>query len=173
MVSREHLLAAIVHEVDVCKHLFTKIPEGGFDYRPSEKQRSTLELLRYLALCGIEPIKAMNMGDWSEYSKREKELENMTPAEFPELMTQQAEELRTLLTTTTDEDLQTKIVKAPGAGELPLGTAILRTSYAWLVAYRHELFLRAKATGNQEINTANNWGGVDWKPKEKVEETEA
>lgn len=174
MVSRKSLIEAIVHEINVCKHLFTKIPEGGFDYRPSEKQRTTLELLHYLATCGIGSIPSMVTGDWEEYSKRVKKLENMTSTEFPKVMDQQAEEVRTALAEISDEDLQTKIVNAPGAGELPLGAAIMRTSYAWLVAYRHELFHRVKAAGNQDINTANNWAGVDWKPKEEVEEeTEA
>ncbi|MGE3802217.1 MAG: hypothetical protein AB7H80_14470 [Candidatus Kapaibacterium sp.] len=173
MIPREQLLDAILHELDVCKHLVAKIPEGGFDYRPSEKQRTTTELLRYLATCGIGPIESMSTGDWEHYNKREEGLKEMTAEEFPEVMEAQGEAIREAFTQISNDDLVNKIVKAPGAGELPLGTAIMRTSYAWLVAYRHELFLRAKASGNATINTANNWAGVDWKPKSQQVEEEA
>ncbi|MCB0710727.1 MAG: DinB family protein [Ignavibacteriae bacterium] len=174
MVPREQLLDAILHELAVCKHLVAKVPEGGFDYRPSEKQRTTIELLRYLATCGIGPIESMVAGDWEHYSKREETVKEMTAEEFSEVMEKQGEAIREAFTQISDDDFANKIVQAPGAGKLPLGTAIMRTSYAWLVAYRHELFLRAKASGNAAINTANNWGGIDWKPQNEVEEeTEA
>ena len=170
MVSRDNLLSAILHEINVCKHLVSKVPDDGFDYRPSEEQRSTTELLRYLATCGIGPIESMVSGDWGHYDRREEEVKEMKPEEFPTIMDQQGEAVRQAFTAISDQDLQQKIVNAPGAGELPLGTAIMRTSYAWLVAYRHELFLRAKSAGNSGINTANNWAGVDWKPRKQVEE---
>ncbi len=167
MISREHLLEAILHEINVCKHLFTKVPEGEFDYRPSEKQRSTLELLRYLATCAIGPIESMVGEDWNVYTKREEEIAEMEPEAFPAVMDRQAEAVREAFGKISDDDLLHKSVRAPGVGETLLGTAIMRTSYAWLVAYRHELFMRAKAGGNHAIGTANNWAGIDWRPKEE------
>jgi hypothetical protein len=32
-----------------------------------------------------------------------------------------------------------------------------------------QLFLYAKQAGNDKLNTANNWAGVDWKPNEEEE----
>ena len=170
MVSRKDLLSAILHEINVCKHLFTKIPEGGADYRPSDKQRSTLELLEFLATGAIGPMKSMAYNDWEEYAKLEKEMEGMRLEEFPEAMDRQAAQIQEVFSAISDDDLQRCILHAPGAGEMPLGSAIMRTSYAWLVAYRQELFLRIKAAGNYDINTTNNWVGVDPAPKEKVVE---
>lgn len=173
MISREDLLRALVHEANVCKHLFTKIPEGGMEYRPTEGQRSTFELLRYLATCGIGPIASYVEGDWKAYSQLDEEVQNMTPEEFPEIMDRQIERMQEAMNGISDQDLTTKKVMAPGAGEQVLGTAIMRTSYAWLVGYRMQLFLYIKGAGNAEINTANNWGGVDYKPKKKAEEETA
>ncbi len=166
MIPRTALIDAIAHETKVCIHLhgkLTALPPEAFEYRPTEKQRSTLELMRYLGTCVSGPFISMLKEDWSEYGAREEAIAEMTPEEFPEVMERQLAEFREVLEGVDDEILAEQIVKAPGAGEMPLGPAIMRTSYAWLVAYRHELFLRTKGAGNTEINTANNWGGVDWK----------
>lgn len=168
MIPRSALLDAVRHETAVCKHLASKISDEGFEYRPSDKQRTTLDLMRYLALCMIGPAASMVSGDWSEYSRREEALGEMGPEDFGDALDRQLAEFEELVDSLSDEDLAEKIVRAPGAGELPLGVALMRTAYAWMVAYRHELFLRAKATGATEINTANNWAGVDWKPKEEA-----
>lgn len=178
MVSRQHLLEAILHEIDVCKHLFGKIPSEGFHFRFSERQRSTLELLRYLATCGIGPVRSLTAENWSLYDECDKEVESMRPEDFPAVMDRQGEMIREAFEAISDDDLEGKIVKAPGvAGALPLGGAIMRTSYAWLVAYRMQLFLHVKASGVPEIGTANNWAGIDWKPKEieaqKAEQSES
>jgi len=174
MIAREYLLEALLHEIDVCKHLFTKIPEGSFDFRLSDKQRSTLELLRYLASCGVAPMKSLWANDWSHYDAYEKEVENMTAEEFPAVMDRQAESMREVFSAISDAELENTMVKAPGVkGELPLGAAIMRTSYAWLVAYRMQLFLQVKAGGIHTIGTSNNWGGIDYKPREAVVEEEA
>lgn len=172
MVTREEFLQSIGHEIEVCIHLHGKIPEGGLDYRPSEKQRTTLELMRYLSTCVIGPFASLVKDDWSEYDRYEKEVADMTSEEFPEIMRRQLERFRDLFTSVSDQDLAERIVRAPGVpGDVTLGMATMRTAYAWLVAYRHELMLRVKASGNMEIGTANNWMGVDWKPKkEKVAE---
>lgn len=171
MVSRQFLIEAIVHEINVCKHIFSKIPEGEFDFRFSDKQRSTLELMRYLASCGIGPIQSLIAGDWSYYDGYEKEVEGMKPEEFPAVMDRQIERIHEAFTTVSDRELEQTIVQAPGvAGMLPLGAAIMRTSYAWLVAYRMQFFLQAKGSGAHEIGTANNWAGVDWKPKAQAVE---
>ena len=165
MIPRTALLDAIAHETDVCIHLHEKLGEltDGFDYRPSEKQRTTLELMRYLATCVRGPLLSMLNDDWSEYGKIEERVAEMTPEDFPEVMREQLAEAREVFEGISDETFASKIVKAPGAGTLPLGVALMRTCYVWLAAYRHELFLRVKAAGREDINTANNWAGVDWK----------
>jgi len=46
MITRDQLLASMKHETRVIKHLATKVPAGQFDWRPTPKQRSTIELMR-------------------------------------------------------------------------------------------------------------------------------
>lgn len=165
MVSREYLLQAMLHELEVCKHLAGKLNAEDAEYRPSETQRSTIELMRYIASCGIGAMESLYTGDWKVYDAHEEAVETMLVGGFADAMDKQAGAIKTLFAEISDDDMLTKVVRAPGAGELPLGVAIMRTSYAWLVAYRHELFLRVKATSNNTIGTSNNWGGRDMKVK--------
>ncbi len=161
MISKQQLLEAILNEIRVCRHLATKITPDMVEYRPTDGQRSTIELLRYLASCSIGAMESLQAGSWDVYDAREYAVAEMTLAEFDAAMEAQANAITAFLAEVTDADLNTKLVRTPGAGELPLGLGIMRTSYAWLVAYRHELFLRAKICGKIELGTSNNWGGRD------------
>ena len=52
VLSREELIASLRHEVRILVHLAGKVDKSKLDYRPTSKQRSTLELLQYLAIMG-------------------------------------------------------------------------------------------------------------------------
>ena len=171
MISREDLLIAMEHETKVCKHLYTKIPEGGMEYRPTEGQRTTLELLRYLTTCAIGIIIWHTDRDSEKSKQYDEEAKNMRPNEFPGMMDKQLERIREALAGIDDDRMDSK-AQIPGAGEGTLGAALMRTSYAWLVAYRMQLFLYIKAAGNDEIGTVNNWAGIDYTPKEEKQEEE-
>ena len=59
MLSRHDILDSLLREIQITRHLFGKVPEGAMDFRPSEGQRSTLELLRYQSFCGLGGTYAM------------------------------------------------------------------------------------------------------------------
>ena len=48
VLTRDELIASLQHEVRILVHLCSKIDPSMLDYRPTPKQRSTMELLRYL-----------------------------------------------------------------------------------------------------------------------------
>src|SRR5262252_4226692 len=62
VLTKPELITSLQHEVHVLVHLAGKIDRKQIDYRPSAKQRSTLELLRYLSVMGPEVIKAVKAG---------------------------------------------------------------------------------------------------------------
>jgi len=164
MVSKEHVAASMLRECDICIHLFGKLPPEAYDYRPSEGQRSTLELLRYLAICGIGGIRAMSGGDWGvwkDFSARTAEM----PAEgFPAMMERQKEEIAAFFAETSEETLETQPATLPWKETVPLGAALLAGPFKWLAAYKLQLFLYAKANG-AEVSTPNAWMGSDQRPQ--------
>ena len=161
MITKEELLEAMQRECDICIHLHGKIPEGGVDYRPSEKQRSTLELLRYLSFVGLGMSRSLAEGDWAPYTALGQAAEGVAAEDFPAAMAKQKEGLGAFFATLTDADLQERRATLPWGEEYPLGRALMEMPYACLVAYRMQLFLYAKAAGNDAITTPNCWAGVD------------
>ena len=52
VLTKDELIGSLQNEVRILQHLCTKIEPSMVDYRPTPKQRSTLELLRYLTNMG-------------------------------------------------------------------------------------------------------------------------
>jgi hypothetical protein len=76
-------------------------------------------------------------------------------------MRRQREELAALLDGLSEDDLDGTEATLPWGEKVTLRRALLETTLKWLTAYRMQLFLYAKACGNHDIGTPNNWAGVD------------
>ena len=163
MITKAHLAASMLRECDIAKHLFTKIPADAYDYRPTEGQRSTLELLRYLSVCGIGGIRAMEANDLKVMTEFTEQAAAMQAAEFPEAMDRQKARIREYFDGVDERALETMEAKLPGAGSMPLDVALMNGPLKWLTGYKMQLFLYAKASGASEIGTANAWAGIDWR----------
>jgi hypothetical protein len=167
-VNRDDLLELMIRECDLCIHLHGKVPEGAMEFRFTEGQRSTAELLRYLSFVGLGASRSMAEDDWDVYHGMEKEAASLDPAAFPAAMERQKVGLRAFFAELPEEKLASARLTMPWGVEMPLGRALLALPYASLVAYRMQLFLHAKAAGNAAIGTANCWGGMDM-PEEPAE----
>ncbi len=166
MLGKDAILAGILNECDICTHLFTKIPEGTYDFRPTPDQRSMHELLQYLSYCGIGGTRAMAEGNWDGYQEVSERGKQMKPEEFPAAMERQKAELTEYFDGLTQEEVETRTATTPIGEELTLEQALFQLPLRWMTGYRMQLFLYAKQAGNKDIWTPNCWAGVDWdKPK--------
>ena len=52
VLTKSEMMALLQKEVRLLQHLITKIDPVALDYRPTPKQRSTIELLQYLSYMG-------------------------------------------------------------------------------------------------------------------------
>ena len=161
MITKNELLESMVRECRICVHLHTKIPEGGLDFRFTEPQRSTLELLRYLSFVGLGVARSYVTGDWEAYGALQQAAAEMTSEEFPAAMERQEAGLRELFEGLSDDDVASKRATPPWGIETSVGQAILELGYASMVAYRMQLFLQIKSAGRADIGTPNNWAGMD------------
>src|SRR5690242_17642864 len=62
VLTKNELLAALHHEVRILVHLAGKVDRTKLDYRPTPRQRSTLELLQYMAIMGPTQIAVIKNG---------------------------------------------------------------------------------------------------------------
>jgi hypothetical protein len=164
MIGKQQLAASMLRECDICVHLHSKLTALGpaaFEHRPVPGQRSALELLRYLAICGIAGTRCLAESNWKLFGDFSARVAEMQPQDFPAAMERQKQELASFFAQVDERTLETQPAKLPTGVELPLGAAILEAPFKWLAAYKLQLFLYAKAAGAAEIGTANAWAGRD------------
>lgn len=163
------LLDSMLHEYNLIEHLYTKLPEGSMEWRPAENMRSTIELLRYLAFIGTSSVETLHKGGWGvpenidKLRARSAATKELQPADIPAAIEREKHNIKELMSAITPEDLETETV-FPWGEKTKLGRALLESPLKYLTAYRMQLFLYAKQNG-ADIGTANNWRGVDPKPK--------
>jgi len=160
MYTKQELITAIQNEFRIIKHLGTKVPADTEGYKPTEGQRTTLELLQYLSYIFAGVAKAIEKNDNSVYGPYVERAQSTTLANFSERMEEQEKELVTTIGGFTDEDL-TMIINLYNQGDKTKAAYLVQCLLGWFAAYKMQLFLYIKASGNSTINTANLWGGID------------
>src|SRR5437870_5146667 len=66
VLTKTELIAALQKEIGILVHLAQKLDGMSTDYRPTAKQRSSLELLRYLIVMGPALVKAAKDGTFDQ-----------------------------------------------------------------------------------------------------------
>ncbi|MCW8131137.1 MAG: hypothetical protein KIS92_12380 [Planctomycetota bacterium] len=159
MFNLDQFLNCVQHEVNVIKHLYTKVPKDKLDYRPTPKQRSLSEVIQHLPT-NLAIAKQVISGDWSDTGPTMQAVREAALKDFNGTMDREfalfAERVRAI----PAADFTNKKVKMP-MGEMPLGDALLAFPFKFLPAYKMQFFLYLKACGREELNTINCWGGMD------------
>ena len=167
VLTAPELLGALQHEVRVLSHLVSKVDPAQVDYRPTPKQRSTVELLRYLSMMGPtlitfalrKPGEDMN-AIWGAAAKAA-EAKDLT--QLAATIAAQGDEYVKLLSPLTDADYRKEFDGF--SGKTTLGPFLVNLVLGGHAAYRTQLFCYLKACGRDELTTSNLWGGVDPQPK--------
>lgn len=160
MYTKQDLIDSIKNEHRIIVHLFGKIPVGTFDYKPTEKQRTTLELLQYLSMVSPATVEVVAKADASHFMPFVEIGKTVTPDNFLEIFDKHLSQAVSSLEVMTDEDLATSI-NLFQMGDKTKGVYLVETLLKWLAAYKMQLFLYIKASGNPDIGTSNLWGGMD------------
>jgi hypothetical protein len=149
------------NEVRILLHLASKIDRAKLDYRPTEKQRSTLELLQYLAMMGpalveVAKVGAFDPAAWTaaENAAKARDFDQTLAA-----IAAHADAYGPLLTGVTDADLRAEIELF--GDRATRGSVMVNLVLCSCAAYRTQLFLYLKACGREELGTMNLWAGVD------------
>jgi len=164
-LTKQELIGSLQNEIRILVHLTGKIDQSKLDYRPTPKQRSTIELLRYLTCMGRGLVPAIKTGtfDGEAWGKAataaEKKSFDEIVADLASLSDYYAAELGPM-------------PEADFAGEVALFSPQKASRGFWLVnlvisghaAYRTQLFMYLKACGREELSTMNLWQGVDAPP---------
>ncbi len=161
MFSKSNFLDSLELETNICKHLHSKIDADNLDYKPTDGQRTMLELLQYLSGCLYVPTRCLIENDWSCAGECMKKSAEVTLDNFCDRMDEQLAAVKELVLPLTDSDFAGKETSFPTGAKAILGPALINFTLKFSAAYRMQLFLYIKATGRSELNTLNCWFGID------------
>jgi hypothetical protein len=149
------------HEVRVLLHLTTKVDRAKLDYRPTAKQRSTMELLRYLTVMGPGLLAAGVTGvfDRDAWSAKAKAAESLDFDAVCAALAAHEAEYTALVARLKDDSYQDE-VEIFGR-KSSRGVFLVRSLLQGLAMYRMQFFLYLKASGREELTTSNLNQGVD------------
>jgi hypothetical protein len=161
VLTKSELIASLQHEVHILLHLAGKIEGATLDYRPTPKQRSTFELLKYLTIMGPALVRATKAGEFdpAAWTAAEQEASSRTFGETLAAIGAQRETYASLLEPMSDADFRTPIEMF--GEKTTRGAFLVNHVLGGCAAYRTQLFLYLKACGREELNTMNLWAGVD------------
>ncbi|PYS35124.1 MAG: hypothetical protein DMG14_27720 [Acidobacteria bacterium] len=162
VLTKEELIAALQNEVRILLHLAGKIDRNKLDYRPTPKQRTTLELLQYLVVMGPMLIRAIKAGafDPPAWQAAVAEANALNFDQVRTAIEKQRSTYAELLGAFSDADFRAEI-DLFGGGKSSRGSVIVTMVLEGCSAYRTQLFLYLKSSGRDELNTMNLWAGVD------------
>ncbi|MES2931018.1 MAG: hypothetical protein V4665_04535 [Patescibacteria group bacterium] len=161
MITKEQYLELLSKEFRIIKHLAEKILPEQLEHKPTEKQRTTLELLHYLTyifMAGADGVATGDADAWKKYSGTPMPtLEN-----FAEMLDAEEKKVHELLSPLSEGDLQNEIDMW---GRKQSRAFHLIGLLNMAVAYKMQLFLYMKQSGTYDIGTMNLWAGMDQPPK--------
>lgn len=161
VLTKAELIAALQKEVGILIHLAQKLDEISTHYRPTAKQRSSLELLRYLTVMGPALVRSAKKGgfDRADWQARIEKASTLDLDGVIAALGEQTETYAELLRDMPDEDFRTPLEMFGRTSSK--GAFIVNLVLGGCAAYRTQLFLYLKASGREELGTFNLWQGVD------------
>ena len=161
MISPDQFIRLIQKEINLIISLSKNIQQEQLSYKPKDSMRSMQELMQYLTGCGYYYAaywKTNGEISVADYFKeiREKAIP-VTLENFEEKMKQELDWIKTLVHSYNQDEWQHKMVKFPWGEEAPLGEAMIETSLKWLTAYKYQLFVYIKISGDIPLSTRDVW----------------
>ena len=161
VLTKSELIGSLKHEVHILLHLASKIDRSKLDYRPTPKQRSTIELLQYLSVMGPALVEAAKAGafDPARWTIEETAAKARDFDQTLAAIAAHDDRYATLLSDVSDEDFRKEVVMF--GNKTTVGSFLVNLVLCGCAAYRTQLFVYLKACGREELSTMNLWAGVD------------
>jgi hypothetical protein len=161
VLTKDELIGSLQNEIRILLHLVGKVDRNQLDYRPSPKQRSTIELLRYLTIMGPNLIPAIKTGafDGAAFGAAQAAANAMNLDQVIAAIEKQTSGYAQQLGGFSDADFRGEIEMF--GRKSSRGSLIVNLVLCAHAAYRTQLFCYLKACGQDGLNTMNLWGGLD------------
>jgi hypothetical protein len=161
VLIKSELIGSLQNEVRILLHLASKIDRDKLDYRPAPKQRSTIELLKYLSVMGPGLVEATKAGgfDTAAWTAATQAANARDFDQTLAAIAAQSDFYASSLADWSDADFRSEIEMF--GSKTTRGAFLVNLVLGGYAAYRTQLFLYLKACGRDELSTMNLWGGMD------------
>ncbi|MCW5981292.1 MAG: hypothetical protein KIT09_24625 [Bryobacteraceae bacterium] len=161
VLTKQELIDSLQNEIRILVHLCGKVKPEMLDYRPTPKQRSTIELLRYLTVMGPILVRSIKAGSFlvEEWTAAEATAAAMDFAAAVKALESQENFYAEALNAFSDDEWRGEIEMFETRSRR--GPMLVNMVVCGHAAYRTQLFCYLKACGREELNTMNLWAGVD------------
>ena len=162
VLTKQELIGQLQKEARILVHLAGKLDSAQVDYRPTPRQRSALELLRYLSFMGPQLIGAAKAGafDGAAWKAATSAADQRGFDEIVAVIGALPDTYASLLADMSDADFRGEMTGFDGS-TMSRGVFIVSLVLAGHAAYRTQLFCYLKACGHEQLGTTNLWRGVD------------
>lgn len=161
VLEKAELIGSLQNEVRLLQHLCGKAKPEMLDYRPTAKQRSLIELLRYMTVSMPILVPSIKGGvflvdDWTAGEAR---AASMNFEALLKTLDSQAALYAELVAEMSEDELRGEIEMF--GMKMTRGSMLVNLVLSAHAAYRMQFFCYLKACGREELNTMNLWMGVD------------
>lgn len=165
VLTKAELIASLQNEVRILLHLAGKIDAKSLDYRPTPKQRSTIEWLRYLSLMGPGLVMATKTGtfDGAAWGVAQAKAAEMSLEQVVAEIATQSDFFAKEVGAMSDAEFRDEIEMF--GQKHTKGSFLVSLVLGGYAAYRTQIFNHLKACGREELGTPNLWRGVDPQPQ--------
>jgi hypothetical protein len=161
VLTKQELIGSLQNEVRILVHLCGKVKPEMLDYRPTPKQRSTIELLRYLTVMGRVLVPSIKAGTFlvDEWNAADAKAKAMDFAAIVKDLESQGDFYAKAVGELSDEEMRGEVEMFGMKNKR--GPFIVNMVVCGHAAYRTQLFCYLKSCGREELNTMNLWAGID------------
>jgi len=162
VMTKPELIASLQNEVRIVLHLAGMVHPAVLDDRPTAVHWSMRALVLWLAMMGPTVVRyalaeTPDIGIWTsaEQASEAWDFDASVAA-----IAGQADDYASLLAGASEATLRSQMTDFEGK-PTSRGVFIVNMALCGSAAYRMQLFLYLKAAGQEHLNSANLWSGVD------------
>jgi hypothetical protein len=160
VLTKEELIASLQNEVRILLHLAGKVDKSKLDYRPTPTQRTTMELLQYMAMMGPTLVPIIKTGDFAtNWGPAAEAAKKMSYDQAVAAIQKQSDEYARLLSGWTEAEFRAEVDMF--GRKSSRGALLVNMVLGGCAAYRTQLFCYLKSCGRDELSTMNLWAGAD------------
>ncbi len=158
MFTKEEVWNSFASDFSIIKHLAEKAHIDTHTYKPSEKQRTMVELMQYMSIMGVGILSIILSGEQGDFAPFLERSKLVTGENFVQKMDEQETEMKEVFMKFDDAELEKELDMWGMKQKKSLRILNLMKIVA---SYKMQLFLYVKASGRHDIGTSNLWAGMD------------